>query len=171
MINIKSKITRFGLAIFVLVMCLFPLLQTAPAYADMVVTFPDANLEAAVRATLAKPVGDINQSDLNVFSSFFAVSEGITNLSGMEYWTNLTTTYLADNNISDLSYLSGLTNLTSLSLDENLITNISPLAGLTNLMYLDLGENNISNISALSNLTNMIDLDLFYNNIVNVSPW
>jgi hypothetical protein len=166
--NLRSKTIRLGLVAFILFMGLLPCVSS-PVYADTVVVFADPALEAAVRATIGIPVGDINQSDLNAFSAFSANGIGITNLSGMEYWTNLTSLTLRHNDITDLSYLSGLTNLIVLGLSSNTISNISVLSGLTNLTELDLSYNNVSNISALSGLTNLTELYLSYNNVSNIS--
>jgi len=40
------------------------LLPASVANADEIVTFPDPNLEAAIREAIGKPTGDIFQSDL-----------------------------------------------------------------------------------------------------------
>ena len=89
----------------------------------------------------------------------------ITDITGIENFTNLTTLYLSGNSISDISALSGLTNLTTLYLSGNSINDIGALSGLTNLTYLYLYNNNISDISALSGLTNLTTLYLSGNSI------
>ena len=86
-----------------------------------VVTFPDPNLEAAIREAINKPTGDIYQSDLEGLTSFGAHGRGISDLTGMEYCINLTRLYLCDNQIIDLSPLANLTNLTRLYLSDNQI--------------------------------------------------
>lgn len=93
----------------------------------------------------------------------------ITDITGIENFTNLMDLRLYYNNISDISALSGLTNLTRLRLRFNNISEISELSGLTNLTILDLGHNEISDISALSGLTNLTGLDLDTNNISDIS--
>ena len=93
----------------------------------------------------------------------------ITDITGIENFTNLTTLYLSRNSISDISALSGLTNLTTLYLSGNSINDIGALSGLTNLTYLYLYDNNISDISALSGLTNLTRLHLTYNSISDIS--
>ena len=60
------------------------------ARADEVVTFPDPHLQARVREAIEKPVGDIYRSDLTGLTNLSANSEGITDLSGLEYCTSLT---------------------------------------------------------------------------------
>ena len=136
------------------------LLPVSFAYADDVVTFPDLNLEAAIREAIGKPSGDILQSDLAGLTTLSADDRSIADITGLEHCTNLTELDLRDNQISNLSPLSGLTNLTDLDLQRNQISDISPLAGLTNLTDVSLWINQISNLSPLSGLTSLELLDL-----------
>ena len=114
-----------------------------------IVSFPDPALEAAVRAAIGVPSGNIHQSDLIPITSFSATGLGIVDLTGMEYWTSLTGLGLSYNSIVDISPLAGLTALTLLDLSGNSIVDISPLAGLTALNWLNLGGNSIVDISPL----------------------
>ena len=135
-----------------------------------IVSFPDPALEAAVRAAIGVPSGNIHQSDLIPITSFSATGLGIVDLTGMEYWTSLTGLALGYNSIVDISPLAGLTALTSLDLDNNSIVDISPLAGLTALTLLDLSGNSIVDISPLAGLTALNWLNLGGNSIVDISP-
>ncbi len=137
-----------------------PLPTTTSPTDTTLVTFPDANLEAAVRGMINKPEGPIYNSDLGFLTALYAVGRDISNLTGLEYCTNLTRLDLTHNNISDVSPLAGLTNLGRLYLEGNNISDISPLAGLTNLRELWLGRNNIGDLSPLAGLTNLELLDL-----------
>ena len=94
----------------------------------------------------------------------------ITDLTGLEFATNLTLLNLKDNNVSDISPLSGLTNLTSLDLWGNNVSDISPLSGLTNLTGLRLANNKISEISPVSGLINLTWLSLWNNKISEILP-
>jgi Leucine-rich repeat (LRR) protein len=118
---------------------------------DEVVTFIDHNLEAAVRAAIAKPESPIYTADMERLGSFSAQATGISSLTGLEYAANLMSLYLQYNQISDISPLANLTNLTQLHLEGNRISDISPLANLTNLKSLNLQYNPISDISPLVN--------------------
>ncbi len=141
--------------------------------------FPDANLRAVVKSTLSiTNDADLCVDDMGGVTSLDARESNISNLSGLEYATNLTQLYLgwgafSQNYISDISVLAGLTNLTTLELNGNQITDISALAGLTNLTTLDLGwggsSNQITDISALAGLTNLQSLDLAFNQITDIS--
>ncbi len=101
------------------------------------ISFPDASLEAAIRAGLNKPGGRMAQADLLRVTSLRATHAGIRDLSGLENATNLTELDLEGNRISDISALSSLTNLTELDLENNQISDISALSSLTNLTKLD----------------------------------
>ena len=133
------------------------------------VTFPDSNLEAAIREAINKPQGPITAADLESLRSLDTQGRGISDLTGLEYCLNLQLLNLDGNNISDLSPLAGLTDLVQLFLDSNNISDISTLAGLTNLELIWLSHNNISDISALANLTNLVHLKLDDNNIRDIS--
>ena len=92
--------------------------------------FPDPNLDALVRMAIDKPEGAILPSELEGLTSLEAPERGITDLSGLEYCTNLTDLNLWDNRIRDISPLASLTNLTELWLYDNQISDISPLIDL-----------------------------------------
>lgn len=134
------------------------------------VTFPDPNLEAAIRVTIMKAKSSIYTSDLDSLTTLEAPQRGIRVLTGLEYCVNLRTLELGQNNISDISPLSGLTNLEELWLFDNNINDISALADLANLETLDLWNNNINDISALASLTNLWCLNLSTNNISDILP-
>ncbi len=127
------------------------LILIASAAGAVVVNFPDPGLEAAVRSEIGIPSAPINDYDLvgTGFTQLFAPFAGISDLSGLEYCTDLSALYLYSNEISDISALVGLTNLIDVWLDYNQISDISPLAGLTNLEWLYLQFNQISDVGAL----------------------
>ena len=132
--------------------------------------FPDANLEAVIRQVINKPEGHIYISDIEPITTLNATDEGISDITGLEYCTNLQVLELRDNNISNLSPLSGLVNLRELDLWGNNISDISPLQNLTNLNILHLHQNNISDISPLASLIELGILHLPNNNISDISP-
>ena len=115
-------------------------LLVAPAYAATV-TFADANLEAAVRAALVKPSGDITDADMLTLTTLDASHRTIVQLGGLEYATNLDRLDLGTNQIASLTPLAGLTKLTYLDLGANQITDITPVANLTKLTSLQLPIN------------------------------
>ena len=144
--------------------------ETEEEGSDGPVSIPDANLRAAIEAALGKARGaPITVAEMETLTTLRAYSEGIRDLTGLEFATNLTSLDLWGNNITSISSLAGLTNLTSLSLWDNNLRDISSLAGLTNLTSLTLGGNNLRDISSLRGLTNLTLLDLLGNNLRDIS--
>lgn len=132
------------------------------------VTFPDANLEAAIRAQLNKPTGDICKSDCEAKTELYLYGYNISNIEGLQYFKNLEILDLSGNTINSINVLSGLTKLKSLNLSYNIIDNISALTNLTELTDLNLESNYISDISPLISLTKLIGLTLSDNLISDI---
>ena len=125
------------------------------------VNFPDPNLAAAVRGALGLGATDpIPQTDLNTLANLYAGNAGITDLTGLESATGLTSLTLSGNQITDISPLADLTLLWNLVLNGNQISDISPLARLTVLFDLNLNENPISDFEPLAGLTALTNLNL-----------
>jgi hypothetical protein len=143
---------------------------TANFQQQQALSFPDPNLEAAVREATGKPTGPIYPSDLEGLTSLDASVRNIADLTGLEHCASLMELELWANQISDIAPLANLTNLIRLWLEWNQIGDLSPLADLTNLTVLDLYQNQIINISPLVNLTNLTRLYLTLNQIRDVSP-
>ena len=72
------------------------------------VTFPDANLEAAIRQAINKSEGPIYTTDLEGLLRLFATGRDITDLTGLEYCINLKQLHLQISPICDLSLLASL---------------------------------------------------------------
>jgi hypothetical protein len=136
---------------------------------DWVVEFPDPNLEAAIRVEIDKPVGDIMASDLQALTYLTVDNGNISDISGLEYLTNLEWLRLFGNHIIDIDPLAGLVNLVTLFLGNNQINDISSLVGLTKLSELDLPLNQITDINPLAGHTNLLELNLFSNEIQDIS--
>ena len=157
---LAMKRNVFLLAIPALLLCY-------TAYAEDPVRFVDPNLKIEVETALG--VTNPTLGDMLLLYRLDAMSKGITDITGLEYATNLGTLDLRRNQISDISPLSGLINLSWLGIYGNQISDLSPLSSLTNLRELDPGNNEISDISAISNLTNLTYLDLTQNQISDVN--
>ena len=90
------------------------------------ISIPDANLQAVIEAALGKARGaTITKGEMRTLTSLNAPDVVISDLTGLEFATNLTELVLYGSNISDLSPLSGLTKLTSLWLGETTTFRIS----------------------------------------------
>lgn len=147
------------------------LLLTLPlTVVAQVVNISDAVLRAAIENDLGKAAGDtITADDMATLDDFRAGNSNISDLTGLEYATNLEGLGLWNHSLSNISVLSGLTDLQSLDLSFNRIEDISPLSSLTNLIVLVLSDNSISDISVLSNLANLEGLWLSDNSISDIS--
>ena len=137
---------------------------------ETAITFPDSNLEVAIREAIGKPEGLIHTSELEGLSFLTASRRDIADLTGLEYCPNLTHLSLAYNQVSDISPLASLTNLTWLDLAYNQVSDISPLVSLINLTVLHLSYNQLSDMSPLASLTNLTWLSLAYNQVSDISP-
>ena len=136
-----------------------------------VVEMPDENLRQAVRETLKLPAGvSITQADMRQLTGLSASDRQITELTGLESATNLTSLVLGSNNISDLTPLTGLVKLEVLWLWNNPLSDLSPLADLTKLENVDFAGCQISDITPLSNLIQLTTLILRHNRISDLNP-
>ena len=137
---------------------------------NIVVTFSDANFEHLIRSILNKlGGGDITDIELETITELNGKNWNISDISGIEYCTNLVRLDLRENQIIDISALNGLVKLEILSLMFNQIVDISSLSGLTQLQVLSLEDNQVVDISALSGLTNLILLFLENNQVVDIN--
>lgn len=91
--------------------------------------------------------------------------EDISQISGLDEFSDLVSLNLDENQITEITGLSNLRNLHFLSLSDNKIAEIKGLENLINLKNLDLGRNQISEIKGLENQTNLEQLNLTYNEI------
>jgi len=161
-----------ALQLLILSVCLL-MGSVASVMAEDPVYFVNASLKAAVEEELG--ITDPTPTDMLSLTTLNASYRGISDLTGIEYASNLRVLALEQNPISDISPLAGLSNLTALDLNYNWadanhkIRDFSPLARLTNLTRLDLVDNQISDISALSGLTNLTELWLSNNPISDIS--
>jgi uncharacterized protein (TIGR03067 family) len=131
--------------------------------------FPDNNLEAAVRAFLHDPSGELTEEKLNNVNSTLE-GKNIRDLTGLEKCKNLAAIRFTNGQIVNLTPLKDLTNLQSLDLEGNQISDITPLKGLTKLQYLQLSRNQISKVDSLSGMSALSALYLSHNQIADISP-
>ena len=136
---------------------------------------PDAALRAAVREALELPADLLlTKEHMLQFDELHAQNRDISDITGLEFATNLRRLHLNKNPIADLRPLANLTNLENLYL-SNLSPNtptfdLTPLSNLINLEALSLENNSISDISPLVNLKKLSILHLSNNKISDISP-
>lgn len=110
-------------------------------------------IEAVRNSMYGNLFADFLPKDLYYLDGMLDLSgEGIEDLSGMEYCTNITGLNLEGNRISHLYPIEDLVNLDTLYLSRNSIEYIDALAGLSGLKVLDLSFNEIENIEPLYSL-------------------
>ena len=134
------------------------------------VQIPDLGLRAAVEDALDKNAGDpITRTEMGRLTSLsargnpFGPDPVITDTTGLQYATGLTTLDLSHNNIKTID-LSALTGLTNLNLTHNNLTNLT-VTGLTNLKELHISSNKIHAIYGLNALVNLEVLNAWGNNL------
>ena len=111
---------------------------------DEPVLFKCPNLEAVILEALKKPKGPITRRDIASLETLEATKREITNLSGLEYASNLGELKLRYNQITDLSPLAAVTNLIVLNVADNRFTDVTPLTALTNLQSLTVSFNKLN---------------------------
>ena len=97
---------------------------------DETIWMPDANLRREVRNRLG--LADnvlLTQTAMQELDELFAGAKGITDLTGLEYATEVFRLELYDNSIRDLTPLAGLPSVTILHLYNNNILDLTPLSG------------------------------------------
>ena len=143
------------------------------------VLFSDPVLEAIVRASIGKPIGDILVDDVNTitrldlanaYQRYFSDETVIRDIKGLESFTSLETLDLSSHQIRDITPLKGLHGLRHLILDDNPMTDISPLAGLSDLRLLALSGCKAVDYSPISNLSNLQYLRLDHSTLADVAP-
>ena len=139
-------------------------------FTNFAVTFPDSNLESAIRNLIPKPTGAIYRLDLMSLILVEGNNRGIKDLSGVEYCTNAIAIYMSGDSISNLSPLTDMIKLRDVQFFQNKITNITPLAGLVNTERLILSDKTVADITAIAGLINLHILMLNFNNIADLGP-
>jgi uncharacterized repeat protein (TIGR02543 family) len=107
---------------------------TAYFYQDICepVEIPDANLRAAILNKLGRATtDDVCLSEIQAITHLNAYAMGVTDLSGLENFTNLEIANLYSNDITDISPLQYCTKLTAIVLMNNRIEDITPLVNNT----------------------------------------
>lgn len=142
---------------------------------DSAMIFKDSAFEDAVRDELNK--NDYNQPvykrDILRITSLDADGYGISDLTGLESFTNLEHLELQNNNsltAANLAPLQKLSQLKYLDLEDNQLEQVTSLKGLINLTFLDVSGNKIADFSPLKGLTRLSTLYLSGNVTHDYSP-
>ena len=158
---------------------------------------PDANLRQAVQEALELPADKpLTKEEMQRIVSLYLKEKGISDITGLEFATNIKELDISQNPITDLRPLSNLIQLTGLHFwhfpgnstnldlrplaslinlevlffEGNGISDITPLAGLKKLRELYLTNNRIEEVHSLAGLINLEMLFLEGNGITDISP-
>ncbi len=93
------------------------------------ITFKDKNLEAEIRNLINKPSEEIFKCDVSSLTTLGFSGKNISEIEGLQYFTDLSYLDLSGNKINDLSPLKQLNNLKTLMLKDNPVSDFSPVAG------------------------------------------
>lgn len=136
-----------------------------------IVEIPDPNLREAVRETLNLPADTaITREAMLQLSDLDVKGRGVSDLTGLEFATNLTRLKLRKNPILNFAPVAHLTRLKELGASYCGLTDISPIAHLAEIEVLSLYANNITDIAPLANLTKLRWLRIERNRIVDHGP-
>ena len=139
---------------------------------NAIVEVPDPNFRLLIREALSLPeTVPLTQGQMQRLTKLDAGGDrGITDLTGLEYATNLQFLWLYHNPIVDISPLARLTKLEGFHLWGCRIADLRPLGNLNHLRWIVLGNNQISDLSPLAGLINLTALHVDRNQIVDISP-
>ena len=140
---------------------------------DLVIKIPlffaDPNLKDAVESSLG--IENPTEDEMLGLYLLFADNKSITDLTGLEYATNLFYLFLDNNHLTNLPpEIGNLTNLVYLILNNNQLTSLPPEVGnLTNIAYLILNNNQLDILPPeVGNLINLTYLYLHENQLTSL---
>ncbi len=146
---------------------IFP--PTAPA---QTVNIPDASLRTVINEILDKApdAPTITRAEMATLRRIEAHDVGITDLTGLEFATELEQIRCNNNLVSDLSPLARLAKLGVVELRNNIIEDLSPLEKLINLTWVIVPHNLIADLSPLEELISLEGLEISDNVVSDLSP-
>ncbi|QDS91382.1 Internalin-A precursor [Roseimaritima multifibrata] len=159
-----------GMIVFV---CTTALVAASTSAEDPPKLFPDAGLEAAVRAEVFEKrynTEPLTKADVEKISQVVGRGKKIKNLEGLQHCPAVMLIDLKDNEIVDLKPLAELKRLQSVTLAGNKIKDIQPLKGLTAMQLLDLSGNEVSDLAPLEAMSNLRTLYVANNKLETVQP-
>ena len=113
------------------------------------IDFPDTSLKEGIREAYSLPPGDIYYTDVYRRDVLYFTDRIVSDLTGLECFTNLEMLSLPGSNISDISPVAELHNLSQIALPGANVSDVSPVCALSRLAILALTDNNVSDLSPL----------------------
>ena len=138
------------------------------------VHIPDPNLRAAIAAALDKsPNAPITVEDMEGLTFLSKIEgQGIRDLTGLQFATNLSSIRIDGSKVSDLSPIAGLTQLKRIDIDftdpPSIIHDAKQLSRLVNLTFLAL--HGVEDLTPLAGLPKLEQLFVSHPNIRDLSP-
>ena len=106
------------------------------SYDETIVEIPDQALKSRLLARFDKNQdGELSKSEMSQIEYFDAYNAGITDLTGLEYATEISSLEVPYNGIKDLAPISKLPNLQYLNVKENQITKVPDFTETNLLLY------------------------------------
>ena len=106
------------------------------SYDESIVEIPDQALKSRLLARFDKNQdGELSKSEMSQIEYFDAYNAGITDLTGLEYATEISSLEVPYNGIKDLAPISKLPNLQYLNVKENQITKVPDFTETNLLLY------------------------------------
>lgn len=140
------------------------------------IKFKDKNLYEAIKKQLGRNVIEFKDDDMEIkcinsdaITNLDLSWNKISNIEGLENFTNLKEIDLDFNDITDISPIWNIKNLNIIHLKNNKIEDLGNISSMPNLTCLELADNLISNISKISVLTNLQELNLEKNKLDSAS--
>jgi len=134
------------------------------------VSFPDVDLEGAIRKALHRPTGPILNIDLLGIRQLDLSGLGIKDLTGIEYCRDMKVLTINNAQIADFTPLSAMRGLHWLYLENDNISDISFLANTRTLRILDLAGNHVSDLSPIEGCPLLWKVFLTNNNVYSLVP-
>ncbi|MFA2767854.1 leucine-rich repeat domain-containing protein, partial [Bacillus pacificus] len=151
------------------------IIQTiVPTQADLSV-IPDKKLKEHInknslgRTDLNTPITKEDLLKVKTLKITDGQNNGIRDLSGLEYMTNLEDLTLEKFELKNIDFISNLKNLKSVNVANNKIENLEPLVKLGKIEALNISNNNAKNIETLFSLHSLKKLNVSANNLNNES--
>jgi Leucine-rich repeat (LRR) protein len=141
------------------------ILPNDPAPASKSALIVDPNLCRALEQALSLSSNELTPERLKTLRNLDARDMGISNISGIEYCSNLEGLSLEDNNISDIFVLSSLQKLEILSLNDNPVSDVSPIKKLKELRLLFLGKTAVADLSFVEALPKLQVISVVYSKV------
>ena len=138
------------------------------------VHIPDSNLRAAVAEVLGKSANTpITAEDMKRLTGLSKIEgQGIRDLTGLQFATNLSFIRIEKSEVSDLSPIAGLTQLKIIDIDftdpPSIIHDAKQLSRLVNLTFLAL--HGVEDLTPLAGLPKLEELFVSHSNIRDLSP-